>query len=55
MTNKEILRGLEYRIKSLEEARDILVEKEVYLRSTVDDYESRIDELHSLYRWIKEF
>lgn len=53
MTTKEILSGLKYRIVNLEKAINVL-SKEGTLDSICDDYQSRLDELTSIYHWIEE-
>lgn len=53
MTDKEILNGLEYRLKNLKEARDCL-EKSGKCKEVVEDLSSRIDEIESIHLWIKE-
>ncbi len=52
MTNKEILKGLKYRIDSLEKAKKCY-EEEGSLAVLVQETEGRIDELESVYNWIK--
>jgi hypothetical protein len=53
VTTKEILGGLRYRITNLEKAINVL-SKEGTLDSICDDYQSRLDELESIYHWIDE-
>jgi hypothetical protein len=53
MTTKEILNGIKYRITNLEKALGVL-SKEGTLDSICDDYQSRLDELESIYHWIEE-
>ena len=52
MTKKEILKGLQHRIDILNETLEVIPEDR-FLRLH-EDYESRIDELESVYQWIKE-
>ena len=54
MTKKEILKGLEYRLKNLNEALEVLNKAPDLLFTTKRDYEIRIDEIDSLLMWIKE-
>ena len=54
MTKKEILKGLEYRLKNLNETLKVLDKAPDVLDVTVRDYEVRIDEIYSLLLWIEE-
>jgi hypothetical protein len=51
MTDKEILKGLEFRIKNLKKA--IKVNSKCAHKTTLDDFESKLEELESIYNWIK--
>jgi hypothetical protein len=50
MTIDEILEGLKFRIKRL----DQIIELTKELPEAIDDLESRRDEINSVYVWIKE-
>ena len=53
MTNKEILEGLSYRIKNLN--KTLKVCQKYYMSDRlIDETIARIDELESVYNWIKE-
>ena len=53
MTTKEILKGLKYRLDNLKKAQEV-IENEKGLEYIKTDYEARIDEIESVYSWIKE-
>ena len=53
MTLDEIVAGLEYRLKELEDAHNAMYERD-RPREILADYEGRIDELESILTWIKE-
>lgn len=52
MTTKEILEGLVFRLDNLKKSYQVL-EKEQDMDFILNDYDSRIDELESVYAWIK--
>lgn len=51
MTNKEILNGLDFRLKGLRDAVECLV-KAGKCEGIVADMEARIDEIESIYHWV---
>jgi len=53
MTIKEILTGIEYRIKNLEQTIEVL-EKSEGMEGIIERMEERLDENQVLYSWIKE-
>jgi archaellum component FlaC len=53
MTIREVLEGLEYRLKGLTDAYECL-SKESNLTSVLNDFEIRIDEVESMYRWVRK-
>ena len=52
MTEREILKGLKYRITNLKEAKKSFEKKESLKMLTVE-YEGRVEELERVYHWIK--
>lgn len=55
MTKKEIIKGIEYRLESLNDALEVLDGAlNDGLSDPIRDFEIRIDELDSLLVWIKE-
>ncbi len=53
MKTKEILDGLKYRLDSLKELEKVL-SKEKTTAFLLTDTEARVDELTSIFNWIKE-
>ena len=53
MKTKEVLDGLKYRLDSLKEVEKVLSEERTTPHLLADN-EARIDELTSIFNWIKE-
>ena len=51
MTNKEILNGLDFRLKGLRDAVECLTNAN-QCSNIVEDMEARIDEIESIYHWV---
>lgn len=55
MTKQKLLKGLNFRLKTLKEAYECLSTKsDIIAPRIIDDYENRIDEVEQIYIWIKE-
>lgn len=54
-TTEEILKGFRFRLKNLKQMRKNMIKKDGHrLSMMVQDLDVRIDEVDSLYRWVKE-
>ena len=54
MKIKEILTGLNYRLESLRVSEAVLKKEPETFYTQITDTQARIDELESVYNWIKE-
>jgi hypothetical protein len=54
-TTEEILKGFRFRLKNLKQMRKNMIKKDGHsLSMVVQDLDVRIDEVDSLYRWVRE-